>query len=267
MSKRAIGHSPKTIQSVFVLLLLSLFAILSTFLVTVGAQLYRNTVESSEKNNAIRIVTTVLRSTIWAEDGGAGDIEVETFERNGEKVQTLSIIRQYGESRDDVWVKRVYAYDGHLQEGYTEYYKRIPRKYLKAGQMYLEMEADEDDEFEDEFEEDEDLEEDELSDDYDEAGEEDMFMPADGKQSIVLNGETIEYKIADGDGDAGNANGKPNDEVYVIRGLIPDSDGEPLCELVAFTPSENGRMLSVELETTDHQTSTVRMYMRTGGAE
>ena len=278
MSKKAIGHSPKTIQSVFVLMLLSLFAILSTFLVTVGAQLYRNTVESSEKNNAIRIVTTVLRSTIWAEDGGAGNIEVETFERNGEKVQALSIIRQYGETKDDVWVKRVYAYDGHLQEGYTEYYKRIPRKYLKAGQAYLEVETDEefedefeDEEFEDELEEDaaeeENAEEEDDYSDYDPAEDEDMFALANGKETIILNGKAVEYSFADGDGDVNNANGKPNDEVYVIRGMIPGSDSEPLCDLLGFTPSQNGQMLTVELETVDHQTSTVQMYMRTGGAE
>ena len=46
MSKRA-ARSPRMIQNVFVLLLLSVFAILSTFLVTVGAQLYRNTVDSA----------------------------------------------------------------------------------------------------------------------------------------------------------------------------------------------------------------------------
>lgn len=258
MSKRAIGNSPKMIQSVFVLLLLSLFAILSTFLVTMGAQLYRNTVDSSEKNNAVRIVTTVLRSTIWAEDGGTGSIEVETFRRGGEEVKALSIIRQYGETKDDVWVKRVYAYDNHLQEGYTEYYRRIRRKDLKAGQMYLDVETD-DDEFEDEFEDE--------STESGAAGDEDVYALVGGKTSIVLNGENIEYQIADGDGDAGNANGKPEDEVYVIRGLIPGSDSEPLCDLAGFTPSEDGRMLSVEMETVDHQTSTVRMFLRTGGAE
>ena len=56
MSKRS-TRSPKMIQNVFVLLLLSVFAILSTFLVTVGAQLYRNTVDSAEKNNNTRIMT------------------------------------------------------------------------------------------------------------------------------------------------------------------------------------------------------------------
>ena len=74
MSKRA-ARSPKMIQNVFVLLLLSVFAILSTFLVTVGAQLYRNTVDSAEKNNNTRIMTAVVRSAIWAEDGGLVQVE------------------------------------------------------------------------------------------------------------------------------------------------------------------------------------------------
>ena len=64
MSRKVIGHSPRMIQNVFVLLLLSLFAVLSTFLVTIGAQMYRTTVDSSEKNNNMRITTAVVRSAI-----------------------------------------------------------------------------------------------------------------------------------------------------------------------------------------------------------
>ena len=76
--KPAGSHSPRIIQSVFVLLLLSLFACLSTFLVTMGAQIYRNTVESAEENSSSRIMTAVVRSAIWAEDGG--DIRIERFD-------------------------------------------------------------------------------------------------------------------------------------------------------------------------------------------
>lgn len=261
MSKRAIGHSPKMIQNVFVLLLLSLFAILSTFLVTVGAQLYRNTVESSEKNNAIRIVTTVLRSTIWAEDGGDGEIEVEEFELNGEKVKVLSIIRKYGDSFGDVWVKRVYAYNGSLQEGYTEYFKTIKRKELKAGQQYLELEENAD---EDEFREDE-LESPEESASAEDAESDGMFEKVINSQNAENNTNSkYPYKTASKDG---GDDGDPDDYVYVHRGFVPGSDGEPLCDLIRFEPSWNGRKLAVEMETTDHQTSTVRMTMRSGGAE
>ena len=250
MSDGKVGRSPKMIQNVFVLLLLSLFAILSTFLVTVGAQLYRNTVESAEKNNAVRIVTTVLRSTIWAEDGGVGDIKVEKFQRNGEELKALSIIRQYGETKDDVWVKRVYVYDGNLREGYTEYYKRIKRKDLKQGQKYIEIEESEDDFF------------DEL-DDVAETEESAVFEEViDPSATAETDGE---FLIASQDG--GNGDGDPDDYVYVIRGFNPAEDGEPLCELLSFDPARDGRTLTVEMETVDHQTSTVRMYMRTGGAE
>ena len=262
MSKRAIGRSPKMIQNVFVLLLLSLFAILSTFLVTVGAQLYRNTVESSEKNNAVRIVTTVLRSTIWAEDGGDGDIVVEEFERNGERVKVLSIIRKYGDTNEDVWVKRVYAYDGSLQEGYTEYFKKIKRKDLKAGQQYLEVEAAEmDDEWEDGLEE----EPEDASRESVDTGDDGMFEKVTSTQNEEDNSNSkYPYKTA---GKDGGDDGNPDDYVYVHRGFVPGSDGEPLCDLIRFEPSRNGQKLSVELETADHQTSTVRMTMRSGGAE
>ena len=90
MSKNAKGHThtSRTIQSVFVLLLLSLFACLSTFLVTIGAQIYRHTVESAEENSNSRIMTAVVRSAVWAEDGG--EVRVERFDDLG--ITALSIL-------------------------------------------------------------------------------------------------------------------------------------------------------------------------------
>lgn len=218
MSNGKVGRSPKMIQNVFVLLLLSLFAILSTFLVTVGAQLYRNTVDNAEKNNGTRIVTTVVRSSIWAEDGGAGDIRIEKLSHNGKEYDVLSIVRQstLGETKEYLWVKRLYVYDGYLQESYTEYYSIIPKKDLQPGQEYEEIE---------------------------EVG--DSLW---GSEEVDEDGNAIEY-------------------VYVVRGFDPENDGEPLCELAKFEPSLDGKLLTVKLETSDHLTSTVRMYMRTGGAE
>ena len=171
MSKN-IARSPKMIQNVFVLLLLSMFAILSTFLVTVGAQLYRNTVDSAEKNNNTRIMTAVVRSAIWAEDGG--QVETETLQYDVEdgpsgELTALSILHEYD---GEIFVKRLYAYEGWLRESFTE--KEMP------------------------------------------------FNP--------------EY-------------------------------GEELCEIAGFEPAINGKQLTVELETKDHQQSTVKMVLRAGGAE
>ena len=102
MSKPAIGHSPRIIQSVFVLLLLSLFACLSTFLVTMGAQIYRNTVESSEVNSDSRVMTAVVRSAVWAEDGG--EVRIEHFDDLG--ITALCVVNNYD---GEVYLKRLYC--------------------------------------------------------------------------------------------------------------------------------------------------------------
>ena len=101
MSKPVISRSPRIIQSVFILLLLSLFACLSAFLVTMGAQIYRNTVDSAEVNNHSRIASAVIRSAIWAEDGG--DVEIEQM---GEGITALSVVNEYDGVK---YYKRLYC--------------------------------------------------------------------------------------------------------------------------------------------------------------
>ena len=113
MSRKAIGNTPKTIQNVFVLLLLSLFACLSTFLVTIGAQLYRNTVDNAEKNNTSRIMNAVVRSAIWAEDGGK--VYVEKID--GWDITALTVEEKY---ENETNYKRLFAYEGSLLETYTD---------------------------------------------------------------------------------------------------------------------------------------------------
>ena len=102
MSKPVRTHTSRTIQSVFVLLLLSLFACLSTLLVTIGAQIYRNTVASAEVNNNSRIMTAVVRSAIWAEDGG--EVQIERFDDLG--ITALTIVNDYDGEK---YYKRLYC--------------------------------------------------------------------------------------------------------------------------------------------------------------
>lgn len=102
MRKPAVGHSPRIIQSVFVLLLLSLFACLSTFLVTMGAQIYRNTVESAEVNSSSRVMTAVVRSAVWAEDGG--EVKIEKFDELG--ITALTIVNNFDGEK---YYKRLYC--------------------------------------------------------------------------------------------------------------------------------------------------------------
>ena len=117
MRKPAVGHSPRIIQSVFVLLLLSLFACLSTFLVTMGAQIYRNTVESAEENSSSRVMTAVVRSAVWAEDGG--EVRIEKFDDLG--ITALCVVNDFDGER---YCKRLYcAVDSDPLDG-------EPRSYL-----------------------------------------------------------------------------------------------------------------------------------------
>ena len=114
MSRKVVGGgAPKTIQNEFVLLLLTLVACLSTFLVTIGAQLYRGTVDTAENNNTSRIMTAVVRSAIWAEDGG--NIVVENVD--GWDITALTIINDI---EGDRYYKRLFAWEGSLLEVYTD---------------------------------------------------------------------------------------------------------------------------------------------------
>lgn len=102
---------PRSIQNVFVLLLLAVFAAMSTLLVTLGAQVYRNTVERSNADNQARILSTVVRSALWAEDGLS---QVCVEEHDG--VKTLAVVSTYD---DECYVKRLYCTGGNLWESFT----------------------------------------------------------------------------------------------------------------------------------------------------
>ncbi len=102
MTRKSYGHSPRMIQSVFVLLLLSLFACLSTFLVTLGAQIYRNTVDAAEKHSNARVMTAVVRSAVWAEDGG--EVRIEHFDDLG--ITALCIVNNFD---GEIYYKRLYC--------------------------------------------------------------------------------------------------------------------------------------------------------------
>lgn len=99
------------IQNVFVLLLLAVFAAMSTLLVTLGAQVYRGTVERANANNDARILSTMVRSALWAEDGLS---QVLVEEQEG--VKTLAVVSTYDEEQ---YVKRLYCHEGMLWESFT----------------------------------------------------------------------------------------------------------------------------------------------------
>jgi hypothetical protein len=98
-------------QGVFVFVLLGLFAVMSTLMVLLGAQMYRNTVDRSTANNEDRVLSAYVRSMIRAEDTRDA---MAVGEYDG--VKTLAM-------REDLdgepYVTWLYCYDGQMYEYFT----------------------------------------------------------------------------------------------------------------------------------------------------
>ena len=106
--RRTVQHS---MQGVFVFVLLGLFAVMSTLMVLLGAQMYRNTVDRSTANNEDRVLSAYVRSMIRAEDTRDA---MAVGEYDG--VKTLAM-------REDLdgepYVSWLYCYDGQMYEYFT----------------------------------------------------------------------------------------------------------------------------------------------------
>ena len=105
------GSVQHSMQGVFVFVLLGLFAVMSTLMVLLGAQMYRNTVDHATANNEGRLLGSYVRSMIRAQD--AADA-VQTQDHDG--VKTLTMLEDLD---GDEYVTMLYCYDGWLYEQFT----------------------------------------------------------------------------------------------------------------------------------------------------
>ena len=105
---KTVQHS---MQGVFVFVLLGLFAVMSTLMVLLGAQMYRNTVDRAAANNEDRVLGAYVRSMIRAEDAANA---METGEYDG--VKTLAMREDLD---GEMYVTWLYCYDGQLYEWFT----------------------------------------------------------------------------------------------------------------------------------------------------
>ena len=103
-----IQHS---MQGVFIFVLLGLFALMSTLMVLLGAQMYRATVDRSQYDNENRVMGAYVRSMIRSMDGG----EVSVEEPGG--IPALALKETID---DEVYVTWLYQYEGKLYELFTE---------------------------------------------------------------------------------------------------------------------------------------------------
>ena len=107
--KKLQSHS---ISGVFVFLLLGIFAVFSTVMVLFGARAYKATSERTTSHNDIRIASAYIRSMVRSGDE-AGQVCVEDI--GG--VQAITLMNVYG---DDLYLTRLYAFDGTLRELFTD---------------------------------------------------------------------------------------------------------------------------------------------------
>jgi len=107
-NRKMVNHS---MQGVFVFVLLGVFAVMSTLMVLLGAQMYRNTVDRATDNNKGRVLGAYVRSMIRAEDADQA-VSVERLEG----VTTLALHEQI---EGEEYVTWLYSYDGQLYEQFT----------------------------------------------------------------------------------------------------------------------------------------------------
>lgn len=107
-NRKMVTHS---MQGAFVFVLLGLFAVMSTLMVLLGAQMYRNTVDHTTANNENRVLAAYVRSMIRAEDA-AQAVTVEDHDG----VKTLAMRE---EIEGEEYVTWLYCYEGQLYEQFT----------------------------------------------------------------------------------------------------------------------------------------------------
>ena len=105
------SRTQHSMQGAFIFVLLGLFALMSTLMVLLGAQMYRATVDHGQQNNQERLLSAYVRSMVRAQDS-EGTIEIDN--ENGFPVLSMK------ETDDgEVYVTRVYQYEGKLYELFT----------------------------------------------------------------------------------------------------------------------------------------------------
>ena len=111
MSTKKVRRVQHGMQGVFVFVLLGLFALMSTLMVLLGAQMYHNTVDLSTLNNEGRVLSAYVRSMVRAEDA-AESIAVEEYDG-------IPVLMMREALDDDGFVTMLYCYEDQLYELYT----------------------------------------------------------------------------------------------------------------------------------------------------
>lgn len=108
MRIRQNGHA---VPDIVILMVLGIFAVMSTLLVLYAAVGYRNTVDRNERNNIHRVTNAFIMNAARSADKEGMLTVTET-----DGVQVLEIREVYGA---ECYVRRLYCTNGYLRELYT----------------------------------------------------------------------------------------------------------------------------------------------------
>ncbi|MBQ9300905.1 MAG: DUF4860 domain-containing protein [Clostridia bacterium] len=100
------------ISGVFVFLLLGVFAVFSTAMVLLSANIYKGTVDRLAAHNGMRIAPVYVRSMLRADDE-TGSISVR--EEAG-----VTAVTMYNNYDGDEYLTRIYCYEGTLREWFSD---------------------------------------------------------------------------------------------------------------------------------------------------
>lgn len=110
-----------TISQAFVFLLLAVFAMLSTLMVLLSAQLYRGTVAQTERTGDKRVLSSYITNVVRGNDG-AGMVHVD--ERAGVRMLVFD-----WEDSGEHYETMVYCHDGYLRELFADVRQEFDPEY------------------------------------------------------------------------------------------------------------------------------------------
>lgn len=100
-----------SMQGAFIFVLLGLFALMSTLMVLLGAQMYRGTVDHSQYNNEKRVMGAYVRSMIRSMDDGMVSVE------SPGGIPAVALKETWEGEEFVTWL---YQYEGRLYELFTD---------------------------------------------------------------------------------------------------------------------------------------------------
>lgn len=107
MSMRRFGREGG-LSGAFMLLVVGMLAVLAMLMMVFGAQVYRGTVDRAEAHGEARILRSVIRSAVWAEEA-EGAVRVE-------ELGGIPVLMLVNDSADGGYVRCLYCSEGQLME-------------------------------------------------------------------------------------------------------------------------------------------------------